>query len=263
MNTYLQLEQYPLLDLSSHRAIALINRCRKELSDAGTLHLPGLLRQSALNRCLAEVMPLFATSAFTHKRMHNIFFDDKLEGLPSDHPALSRMQTVSHTICADQLSDSLIVKIYEWRPLRDFLAAVIGETQLHLMADPMARVNVMAYYEGESLNWHFDRAQFTVTLLLQAPNFGGNLELAYGLKDDETIDFEGIASLLKGSRAGVESISMEPGTLNIFQGRDIAHRTTPAKGSTPRVVAIFSYFAQPGRVFTAQEQLGFYGRTAE
>ena len=28
-------------------------------------------------------------------------------------------------------------------------------------------MNVMAYREGEALNWHFDRSEFTTTLLLQ------------------------------------------------------------------------------------------------
>jgi hypothetical protein len=37
------------------------------------------------------------------------------------------------------------------------------------MADPLARLNAMAYGEGQGLNWHFDRAEFTTTLLLQAP----------------------------------------------------------------------------------------------
>ena len=66
----------------------------------------------------------------------------------------------------------MIVAIYEWPPLAAFLAAVMGKPALHVMADPLARLNVMAYRAGEALNWHFDRSEFTTTLLLQAPEAG-------------------------------------------------------------------------------------------
>jgi hypothetical protein len=34
----------------------------------------------------------------------------------------------------------------------------------------------MDYRPGEALNWHFDRSQFTTTLLIQAPEQGGEFE---------------------------------------------------------------------------------------
>ncbi len=43
---------------------------------------------------------------------------------------------------------------------------------LHTMDRPLARVNVMAYGEGQALNWHFDRSEFTTTLQLEQPDAG-------------------------------------------------------------------------------------------
>ena len=34
----------------------------------------------------------------------------------------------------------------------------------------------MSYREGEALNWHFDRSEFTVTLLIQTPEEGGDFQ---------------------------------------------------------------------------------------
>jgi hypothetical protein len=50
------------------------------------------------------------------------------------------------------------------------------------MSDPLARVNIIAYRAGEALNWHFDRAEFTTTLLLQAPNAGGAFQYRRDLR---------------------------------------------------------------------------------
>ncbi len=47
---------------------------------------------------------------------------------------------------------------------------------LHKMDDRIAGANVMTYYEGKALSWHFDRSEFTTTFLLQALNSGGEFE---------------------------------------------------------------------------------------
>ena len=91
-----------------------------------------------------------------------------------DHPALRRVETVNHTVCGDQIPESVPLWIYEWPQFAVFLAATVGKETLYAMRDPLARVNVMAYREGEALNWHFDRSEFTTTLLLQAPEAGGD-----------------------------------------------------------------------------------------
>ena len=56
------------------------------------------------------------------------------------------------------------------------------------------------------------------------------------------------------------TLSLTPGTLNVFMGRNTAHRVTPVEGGRERIVAVFSYFEKPAVVFGADEQLGFYGR---
>lgn len=53
-----------------------------------------------------------------------------------------------------------------------------------------------------------------------------------------------------------------PGTLNVFRGKNTAHRVKPIVGSHDRVVAVFSYDERPGMTFSAEERLGFYGRAA-
>lgn len=150
--------------------------------------------------------------------------------------------------------------LYQWRPLIDFLAQVMRKPALYPMADPLASVNLMAYHSGEALNWHFDRAEFTITLLLQAPQSGGVFEYHKDLRSADEPNYGGVGRLLQGKDNEVRQLPLTSGTLNVFRGVNTAHRVTPVVGNEARVIAVFSYFDRPGVRFTAEEQLGFYGR---
>ena len=260
MRSILDLERWPVDALRHERGRALVARCRDALQEAGMFSLEGLVRPEALRAATQEVEPLFDTASFTHAREHNIYFDDDIEGLEAGHPALSRQTTVNHTICGDQIPGSRVARIYEWRPLIDFLAAAMEKPRLYPMADPLGRVNVMAYRAGERLNWHFDRAEFTVTLLLQAPDAGGAFQYRSGLRSEADPNYEGVARLLAGRDGQVQTLPLAPGTLNVFKGKNTAHRVTPVEGERPRIIAVFSYYERPDVRFSDAERLGFYGR---
>ena len=261
MREILDLDHRPLDEIDGSHGRALVARCREELGDAGMFSLAALIRPEALETAVAEVAPVLATATFTHSRDHNIYFDDAIEGLDPDHPALRRFTTVNHTICADQIPESVVTRIYEWQPLIEFLAATMGKPTLYPMADPLARINVMAYHEREQLNWHFDRAEFTNTVLLQAPVAGGEFQYRSDLRSDSDPNYEGVVQLLAGEDEHVRTLPLEPGTLSVFKGKNTAHRVTPVGGDRSRIVAVFSYYETPGFAFSDAERLGFYGRT--
>ena len=262
MRQVLDIDRWPLEALDGPQGQALVAGCREELRETGMFSLPGLIRPEALRACVWEVAHLFDTASFTHARDHNIYFDDEIEGLEAGHPALGRFTTVNRTICGDQIPSSLITRVYEWPPLIDFLAAAMEKPRLHPMADPLGRLNVMAYREGERLNWHFDRAEFTITVLLQAPLGGGDFQYRSGLRSDVDPNYDGVARLLAGDDARVRTLPLAPGTLNVFKGKNTAHRVTSVEGSRARIIAVFSYYETPDVTFSDTERLGFYGRTA-
>ena len=257
----LDLDRWPVDAPDGARGRALVARCRQALREAGMFSLDGLVRPAALRDCVAELVPLFGEAAFVHARDHNIYFDDDIREPAADHPALVRFTTVNRTICGDQIAASPIARIYEWPPLMDFLAAAMEKPRLYPMADPLGRINVMAYGAGERLNWHFDRAAFTVTLLLQAPVAGGEFQYRSGLRSETDPNYEGVARLLAGADESVRTLPLAPGTLNVFKGKNTAHRVTPVAGGRERIIAVFSYYERPDVAFSDAERLGFYGRT--
>ena len=223
--------------------------------------LEAFIRPEALLAAVGEVAPLLDADSFTHARDHNIYFDDEIEDLGSSHSALRRLRTVNRTICGDQIPASTIERIYEWQPLIDFLATAMEKPRLFPMADPLGRLNVMAYRQGERLNWHFDRAEFTITVLLQAPLRGGDFEYRSGLRSEADPNYEGVARLLADEDDHVKTLPLSPGTLNVFKGKNTAHRVTPVEGERARIIAVFSYYETPDVTFSDKERLGFYGRT--
>ena len=256
----LDLDRYPLDRPASPRGRALVAECRAALDRDGLFNLEGLMRPAAVARCVADLKPLMETASFRHARSHNVYFLDRVEGAPEDHPALRRFETVNRTLCDDRMTGAAVHRIYEWTPLAGFLSRVLRKPRLYLMDDPLARANIMSYHHGEALNWHFDRSEFTTTLLLQAPDAGGEFQYRSGLRTPADPNPDGVARLLDGRDPEVRSLTLAAGTLNVFKGRNTAHRTSPVIGPRERMIAVFSYYERPGVLFSDEERIGFYGR---
>ncbi|UVK38355.1 2OG-Fe(II) oxygenase [Mesorhizobium sp. AR10] len=262
MKDILDLDRYPLDREGSAEWNRLLETSRAALAAEGMFNLEGFLRPGVAERAVQEIQPVMDTRSHVHKRMHNIYFKPDIPELAPDHPALRKVETISHTVCADQIPGSVVLAIYEYEPLLQFLAAAMGKTKLHVMQDPLARTNVMAYRAGEALNWHFDRSEFTTTLLLQAPERGGDFQYRTDLRSDDNPNYDGVAKLLEGRDPDAKILRLKPGTLNVFRGKNTAHRVTTVEGERERMIAVFSYYEKPGVMFSSEERVGFYGRAA-
>ena len=262
MKDILDLDRYPLDREGSPEWRRLVDTSVAALEADGMFNLEGFLRPGVAEKAVGEIQPVMAVRSHVHKRMHNIYFKPDLPELAPDHPALRKVETISHTVCADQIPGSTVLAIYEYKPLLRFLAAAMGKSKLHVMQDPLARTNVMAYRAGEALNWHFDRSEFTTTLLLQAPERGGDFEYRTDLRSDDNPNYDGVAKLLEGRAPEAKILRMKAGTLNVFRGKNTAHRVTTVQGERERMIAVFSYYEKPGVMFSHEERVGFYGRAA-
>ena len=260
MRAIVDLDRYPLDRPGTGPWQAMVERCRNGLAQDGMFNLEGFLRPEAIAKAMAEIAPVMERLSFLHKRSHNIYFRLDVPGLALDHPALKLVDTINHTICADQLEQTTIDWLYHWPQFAVFLAAVMEKDGLFTMADPLARINVMRYGDGEALNWHFDRSEFTTTLLLQEPTGGGEFLYRTDLRSDSDPNYDGVARVLNGTDDAVKSHTLKAGTLNVFKGKNTLHKVASCKGPRSRYIAVFSYYERPGVRFTREEQIGFYGR---
>lgn len=262
MHTILDLKQFPLDQPDSAAYDALVKRCRTDLARDGMFNLTGFLRPEVAAETTAMLAPRFASDSFEHARTHNVYFEDRLDDLPPDHPAQTKVVTSNHTLCADQASDTALASLYSWAPLREFLAQCLELSCLYPMDDALACWNAMQYQQGQGLNWHFDRSEFTTTLLLQAPDAGGVFEYRSNLRSQSDPNYDGVGRLMTGKDPKVKQLALTPGTLNVFRGKNTAHRVTPVEGNTDRMIAVFTYYKTDGMRFTDEENIGFYGRAS-
>jgi len=222
MRDLLNLDRFPIERPDSPQCMQLIERCKAELSARGMFTLERFVNSPAVARAVLELDPLLDSASYRHARRHNIYFKDEVPGLAADHPALRKVETVNYTLCADQLAGTIVDRIYEWPPLVDFLARVMGKPRLYLMNDPLAKLNVLAYRPGAALNWHFDRSQYTTTLLIRAAESGGEFQYRSSLRSDTEPNYDGVARLLRGEDPEMAVLPLAAGSLNVFAGRHTA-----------------------------------------
>jgi len=261
MHDILDLDLYPIDQPNSTAYVALAKRCQADLDADGMFNLEGFMRSAPIAQTLDFALPKFETEAFRHERKHNIYFKKSIPDVPDDSPLYSEFSTSNLTLCGDQVADTPVSQLYQWQPFIDFLSDVMQRPALYPMADPLACLNVMAYHDGQGLNWHFDRSEFTTTLLLQAPIKGSTFLYRTDLRSPEDPNYEGVNKLVRGEDPDVQALDVTAGTLNVFRGVNTPHCVTPAQGERPRVVTVLTYYETPGAMFTDEERLGFYGRT--
>jgi len=109
----IDLAKYPLDAPRSDKWYSLVARCRNDLDAKGMFELPGFLTADALRESAATILPRMANESVEIRREHNIYFLDKVDGLTDDHPALTKIMTINHTLCADQLVDTPVTTVYE------------------------------------------------------------------------------------------------------------------------------------------------------
>ena len=59
-----------------------------------------------------------------------------------------------------------------------------------------------------------------------------------------------------------QTLSMRPGTLVLFRGRDSIHRVTPTEGDRQRILVVLAFNAEEGIALSEKARMTFFGRLA-
>ena len=136
--------------------------------------------------------------------------------------------------------------LYQNDTLRRRVAQMLDEPVLYQLADPVMGCTSTVMFEGDTHGWHFDKNDFVVSILLQAPEAGGTFDFAPNIRDDGDENYAAVADVLNGKSPARRSVSVAAGTLLLFCGRRALHCVPPVIGKTPRVIALFSYDRSAG-----------------
>jgi hypothetical protein len=205
-----------------------------------------------------------AARGYANDATHNAHFDDEIdESLPDGHPRRILVRSAQKAVAMDLLPPDFVPRVvYDSDEMLHFAAAVLEKDELYRSADPLDGCNMTVYEEGDELGWHFDQSEFSVTLMIQRAERGGNFEYAPMIREPGDEHYLEVREVLEDESLRTAQLASEPGTLAFFRGRYSLHRVPPVEGETPRINSVLTYSVEPGHKLSAMAQQMYYGRTA-
>ena len=249
LDTYIDLDRYPIHDLDSPAGKALIAEAQEMMKRDTLCLLEGFLRDSAVAELSAEISQLEAGA-------HRVDYPSTIygwmynEGFPPEHPRSRMLRRNCSVISYDQLdAGGACRELYQFDELADFIRRLLGYDTLYRTACPTLSIQVNIMDEGEIFDWHFDTNDGVVSFTIQNADEGGGFEYAPLIRAEDDENYEGVARIVDEVDKPCQP-EMTPGTLSLFLGRRSLHRSAPiSKTGKTRQSLLFSYDREPGMVF--------------
>lgn len=260
LEDFIDLQRFPIHDLTSPVRQQLVDKCRNDLETVGCSHVPNFILDSAVERMRDEALRLM-DQAWAFEDESSPYFVPDDTSLPEDHPKRFFERRSSAYINSDLLEPhSLLRKIYDSDVVVHFFSDCLNMGPIYRWADPLGRNPYGVMKDGDYFPWHFDGNDFTVSILVQESDEGGDFEYSPALRSPNDENFEEVKKVLYGNRENVEVLPLKKGDLQLFKGRYSMHRVTTTKGSNPRIIALPSYVTNPYLVNRPHHSAVLYGR---
>ena len=256
------LDDYPIDDARHVKRVALIEQCQADLEAQLCCVIPDFIRPAALERMRHEATSL-SSVAYHNNAMRNCYLHRQTDpSFPPEHPRNMQDRSSVRMIAYDQISESSPLKtFYQADAVREMVADIIGEGELYDNEDPYQPANYVCYREGDESSWHFDADNsFTMTLMIQAAEAGGDFEMSPQARADNDENYAHVGQVLRGERDDtIIAVGREPGALCLFRGCNSLHRVSPVRGPTLRIMGVFVYEFGPGLVGDPEVNATIYG----
>lgn len=266
LSDIIDITRYPLHRHSSSTLSAAIDSAKTEFAASGAVQLNHFLVPAVVTQLVQGAM---AAKADGH-RMRGLFpaYSDAMsdradETLPADHPARLKLPASHVFIPGDLISDSNPLRVlYRHDNFQRFLRCILDVPALHPLADTMGSVNLLVYEPDDLNGWHFDTTDFVISLMLQPASDGGAYQYLPDMRSNHNANLPAISWRMQNPDAacGLQSSSLEAGSLFIFKGKYTLHRVTRVAPGNDRVVAILSYHPTPGQQISSSSKRAMYGR---
>lgn len=254
LETIVNLQLHPIQD--SGYSI----RCKDQLDHKGALVMKEFLNPETVKILQAEareVQPL----AYFCRQNHNAYLLDPDPDFPQEH--IRNLEQVSDKGCVphDQIPNhSPLRTLYEWSDFREFLECVL-DVSVYPYADTLSSININYYERGQQLGWHYDNASFAITLMVQAPEEGGEFEYLDEVRNREAGEqgYKETAAVING-KLQPKTLAMGDGALVLFRGRNSLHRVAPVVSDQERILVTLNFNTEPGVMLSELVRMTFFGR---
>jgi len=254
LERFLNLDEFPIHDLTSSRRAELVEQCRQGLDKWGCAHVPDFILPSAIEEMHQEALRLIDKGyAREAHAWVNPFLTKEDTSLDKDHPKRFFEERTSSFINSDLLEGCSVLRmIYDSDVMVHFVAECLNVGPIYRWAEPLGRNPYSVMKDGDYFPWHFDGNDFTVSILVNEADGGGDFEYVPDIRTPHNECFDDIGAVLHGERKRV-----------IFKGRYSMHRVTKTKGSEPRIIALPTYVTNPYLVNRPHHSEAFYGRSMD
>jgi len=240
-------ERYPLLEPHQPGWRRLCAQAQAELAAQSVFVLPHFLRPEALHQMQREAQCLAPLAH--HMDVVTSLYPEH-QGQEPQHPVRrARFRTSVRAVGYPYIPlDSPLRALYEWDPLMEGIASLLGYPRIYRYDDAYGALNIAVMEAGDEFGWHFDQADFVVTLVLQEPTSGGVFECRTVRRTANAADDDILQEIITERCPETTAVPMQAGSFLLFRGRQALHRVTPIAGPVPRMVALLAYDTQPGVV---------------
>jgi len=263
-NELIDIDRYPVDDPRNPARAKVVAAAAASLEEDGCAVIPGFFSAKGLQLLLEEADARKHAAHYSERKACNIYLGDGNPGHGPDHPQNVLLPRSNGFVSADTFeAETVSRQLYDWPPLKDFIADCLGKDELFVYDDPIANMIVNVNRPGQQFNWHFDTNEFTITMLLCAAESGGLFEYVPNLRNSEDERYDEVRKVLEGDRRRVKQLALNAGDLQLFLGRFSLHRVTENTGSVDRLLLIMSFAEQPGMVGNPYRVKDLYGKTAQ
>ena len=260
----IDLNNYPIHRPDSAEYLEIVNSVRLDLAEDGCAVLSNFLNVKGIETIAKEAEERKSQAYYAESKLCNVYLANGNPKEAEDHPQNIFMERTNGFITADLLGkETYSHMLYNWQPLREFLAICLSKKKLYIYEDPVSNMIVNLCKPGQTFNWHFDTNEFTITFLLKGAESGGYFEYVPNLRTKINECFDEVKKVLNGDRSKVKRLNLNAGDLQFFLGRFSLHRVTHNTGSTDRLLLIQSFTEMPGIIGNPQRVKDLYGKTTK
>ena len=256
INEIINLDSHPISKSSEY-----LNMCKKKLKNNSILQLDNFLLSESLKNIQQEANLLHA-QAYYCSQDHTVLLNKKNNNLDVNDPCNIEVQSNKGCVPHDLIpNDSDLNKLYHSGQFIGFLETVLNVDKIYPYKDTLSSINYNYYEKDQKLGWHFDNASFAITLMIQSPDSGGIFQYVNKGRDLEKnfINKKLISSVLNDNYP-VNELSVKPGTLILFYGRNYLHQVTSVTSEKCRILVTLNYNLEKDVELSENARLTFFGR---
>ena len=256
LNQIVNLDLHPI-----NKSNQYIKLCKNKLINNSVLQLDNFLLAKSLKIIQNEAKHLHS-KAFYCSQNHTVLLVKKNNDLDKNDPINIEVKSDKGCVPHDLIpKNSHLRKLYNSNDFIKFIEKVLMLKKVYPYKDTLSSINYNYYEKHQQLGWHFDNASFAITLMIQSPDSGGVFQYINKGRDFEKkyINKKLIKSVLNENYP-INELSVQPGSLILFYGRNYLHRVTPVTSNRRRILVTLNYNLEKDIMLTENARLTFFGR---